>query len=344
MSGSEIARLNHELGNGAEVGFWLAHLASLPDKHESPVLPGEATCRRLLMKLGLTPQDAAEAATAILAIRKDRALSWLLAQCYSLIVDNMGDRPWLMHWPTLPTSLGVAGRYFYVAVFLAALPCVSQYHQDRGIPEDVTWASLSDLGEKVASHRRMYGVGGLGRQNWLLLPYTGQVYTLGRLQFQLAHGRTGLDTVADDVVGNGSRDRRCGPGADDAVLDIHVPASGPLVPQLCDESLRWAADFFADHFSEHDFAFGTCRSWLLDEQLAEYLAEDTNIVRFQRRFHLVPGVRNADQEMHKYMFAANSTGLGSIPPPRTRLEHAVLAHLEAGRHWRIRSGWCHLTR
>ena len=61
-----------------------------------------------------------------------------------------------------------------------------------------------------------------------------------------------------------------------------------MTAEACDASFAWAPRFFARHFPEDDYRVATCGSWLLDEQLAEYLPETSNIVQFQRRFRLVP--------------------------------------------------------
>ena len=75
----------------------------------------------------------------------------------------------------------------------------------------------------------------------------------------------------------------------------------------------------------------------MDDQLLDYLDADTNIVRFQRRFDLVPGARDDDAAPFKFVFHRQLAELDQIEP-RTRLEHAILNHLAAGKHWRTRTG------
>jgi GNAT-like C-terminal domain len=40
-----------------------------------------------------------------------------------------------------------------------------------------------------------------------------------------------------------------------------------------------------------------CTSWLLDDQLAAYLKPDSNIIRFQRRFSLLPDSSDGDDDV-----------------------------------------------
>ena len=86
---------------------------------------------------------------------------------------------------------------------------------------------------------------------------------------------------------------------------------------------------------------GTCTSWLLDPQLAEYLPAGSNIVRFQRRFQLVPRVRIDNESIVSYL--RGSSGASSDPAPReTALQRAVASHLAAGKDWHLRTGWLDL--
>ena len=83
----------------------------------------------------------------------------------------------------------------------------------------------------------------------------------------------------------------------------------------------------------------TCHSWLLDEQLREYLPPDANLVRFQQRFR--PAYQRsdpADETIVRYVFGRTSVDLEGLPR-RTTLERAVVNHLKAGRHWYGGAGW-----
>jgi len=198
--------------------------------------------------------------------------------------------------------------YFYVRVFLAALPAVRARHAELGVPADISRATLADLGNKMAIYRRTHGVGGLDRQSWLTRHFRGTLFRLGRLQF--------------DMLG--------------PVLDIHIPEDGPLTPAACDESLRAARPFFARHFGR-TYNRAICRSWLLDEQLADYLSDDSNIIRFQRRFQPTGPLEDGDHDVLEFVFRRHPADLSELPQ-RTALQRAVVKHLRGGGHWHITSG------
>jgi hypothetical protein len=150
-------------------------------------------------------------------------------------------------------------------------------------------------------------------QAWLTLHARGGVYQLGRLHHQRGGTAVGL----------------------------HVPEAGPLTPEAVDASLDEARAFFPRHFPDEHYTEFSCGSWLLDPRLLDYLPEDSNIARFQRRFELDPyeepeGI-DCDVEVLRFVFRTLSTPLDRLPR-RTALQRAVVDHLQAGGHWQWRRG------
>jgi hypothetical protein len=198
--------------------------------------------------------------------------------------------------------------FLYVWAFLAALPDVLRYHAARGIPEDVSWPTLADLGRSVEDTRRRTGAPGFDHAWWLTLHFRGGLYRLGRLQFN--RSRTGLG--------------------------VHIPRDGSLAPKACDASFARAREFFPRHFPAEAADDAWCTSWLLDPQLAEYLGSRSNIVRFGRRFTLTDELDDGDDDILSFVFGRKRP-LEELPQTTT-LERAIVAHLRAGRHWHVRRG------
>lgn len=279
----------------------------------------------MLRRLGLSGQDAAEAAGFAPCPDKEPELWWLLERCRHLLARSLGEPGPAWQWPSLPAALGGHGRWFFVHVFLAAAPDVRSWSAARGIPGDVVDATLADLGEKVGLHRVMHGVGGLDKQDWFTLHFRGAVHRLGALQYERV------------VLARGTV-----PGVEGAALSLHIPAEGPLTPDACEESLRRARAFFPACFPHWPAQRVVCVSWLLDPQLARYLGPETNIMRFQRRFRLAaPGEGGypGDGPIVEFVFRAASPVAVDQLPRRTTLQRAVADHLRAGGHWRMHPGW-----
>ncbi|MEV0383872.1 acyltransferase domain-containing protein [Nonomuraea sp. NPDC050643] len=304
---------------------WLDHLESVGGFEV--VLPGGGLADELL-RLTVPHEDV----NAILAARPEPGTPqwWLTERCAHSLVSTMGA----MEDPPPFQPLPELGPYFYVYVFLAALPHTRAHHRSLGIPEEVSWATFTDLGRNMAVHRKRFGTAGLHVPYWFMLHARGILYELGRLQFNLATlGRTTGETLRAAGL-------PLGPGSPS--LAVHVPGfHGPLTPEACDASFERARRFFPRHFPGHfpgsDRRVMTCGSWLLDEQLARYLPADSNILAFQRRFH--PLHRFDDGDVLSFVFGGDATADPAALPRRTRLERAIADHLTAGGTWYGRRGW-----
>src|SRR5690606_7298293 len=158
-----------------------------------------------------------------------------------------------------------------------------------GIPHEVAVAALSAVNECMELHKENTGFGGLGTKymNWLLLHVRGALHRLGRLEFEIktfgasvrvyksctdgrlqmildkgvveANGK--LTGIPVDASGEGGRqpislelsewELELRPGDD--VLSVHIPRTGKLLPEQCDESFDMAKKFYAAYYPERKF-------------------------------------------------------------------------------------------
>ncbi|OIV36671.1 hypothetical protein BIV57_14975 [Mangrovactinospora gilvigrisea] len=321
---------------GEHLALWTDRLAAIPEPVAPAELPAGPELETLLERLGVPEIDRPE----IAALRREvtapgSPLRWLLDRAAAEVIADRGRLNY-DPVPDLPLELGAAGRYFHAFVFLAAVPSVRAYHAELGVGDEVSWSSLADLGNKVDVYRRTFGVGGFDKQVWMNLPFRGVLYRLGRLQFNLGSHPDGE------------------PG-----LGVHIPEGGAMDPESCDASFARSAGFFQQFFPEYFRGEGkdgirvSCHSWLLDPQLAEYLPEQSNILRFQRRFSRPEsepwrqhepdekGLTQGDRGIVEFVFRRMVTTPEEIAalPAHSRLERAVLAHLADGKHWQGGHGY-----
>jgi hypothetical protein len=295
----------------------------------------------LLRRLGVEEADLAEIVAELPSDSRDETIWWLLERAVHGVLLDIDDPHAIRRMPALPMHLGPVARLFWIYAFLAAVEPIRQWHADHGVPDQVSWDTLADLGRQIRLFRQRTGRAGLDNQWWLSLHFRGALFALGRLQFnpfRLCTGPAGplfwydgavLQTMAPEF-------QRGAPA-----LGVHIPQAGPLTVAACDAAFSQAGTFFATHFPEDATNIAVCTSWLLDEQLADYLPADSNIVSFQRRFSLVPGSRQADSAPFQFVFGKSHEAAGQIEP-RTSLERTLIAHLASGGHWHLRTGWLKL--
>lgn len=225
-----------------------------------------------------------------------------------------------MTWPLPPPTCPL----LYAYALLGLTPLTEAGHRALGVSRDVTVATLSDIGEQVALHERIHGRPGMTAGWWLARHIALHLFALGRLQFERARAREDVGPITAGLP----------------YLDVHIPEAGPLTPTACDASLAAAPPFFARHFPGDGARWFACDSWLLDPQLADLLPEDSNILRFQRRFDVV-ATRADGGRVFEFVF--DRPDLDGVERPdltdlsrRTVLERAVCDFVGSG--GRLQSG------
>lgn len=302
-------------------GDALSSAELLPDGDELP---------QALLELGVPFDEVNALLSARGRLARDRGLRALFDEALRgqlAAIGTVGRPSGLPRgWPE-----GFDGAGYLSALLIVALaPHARAYHRARGITPAVSRMTLADLGRQLTVNR-WRGGGGLRNPAWLTLHFRGELYQLGRLQFQRIR-LTGQDAEESVAAGYG-----------EWALQIHVPDHcGPLSPAACDRSLALARDFFARHFPAEPHRTACIFSWLLDGQLGRYLAEDSNIIRFQRRFTpLRPPGPPDDANPLRYVFRDPGLPLAELPRD-TAVQRALVDHLRGGGHWHVVSGWLEL--
>jgi hypothetical protein len=275
-----------------------------------------------LRLLGFRDDDRADvlATTAAVLIRPDEiAVVQATAERLLPAIGRIAD-PWdgSLPWPWRPegTDSPYGAGVLELLALLATADEVRDFHASRGVADDDSWRALADLGQQVFVHRLTYGRFGIHTHDWLRVAWSGALYWLGRLQFNL-----------QPDIGDGGW-----------VISTHIPRSGPLSPAAVDASFAAARDFFAEHFADHPAHAFHCHSWLLDPELAAALPATSNMAQFQRRWALEGEPGNGDDDAVFFTFARRPPVELSSLPRDTTLQRVILDRLAAGDHWQVRHG------
>lgn len=231
------------------------------------VVPDPARLRELMHLLDVDPVD------------QDAVLRWRghltgadlerIAVLSDRLRAGIGD--WLGVWQreVFAGGEGIDSRLGHHVLPLFALiataPDVHAAHRRRGIDSEQSWHTLSDLGQQLRVCRRVHGVPSLATGSWLANAWSDGFAWLGRLQFELTRSPDG-----------------------EVVYGVHIPDTGPLLPEEVDAAFAEAARFFPQYYPEADPAprFFECDSWLLDPQVAAAVP-GSNMALFQQRWEIV---------------------------------------------------------
>ncbi|MGW7682410.1 acyltransferase domain-containing protein [Kribbella sp. NPDC054772] len=289
----------------------------------------------LMEYCGVDPADRKE----MLAARPDPEREpdwWAITAALAGEIERDVDLPipptGFRGWPAVPRDASAVGLFAAAWALLASVPRLRELHARRGVPESVTRTSVSALGGLMGTHRHLCGRPGVGLMSMWTPPlrFRGADYEFGRHAFT----RTQLG-MGDEVSGH--------------VLSLHIPPTGRLDAQASEESIATAVESFKRWYPEEPVSAFVCHSWLLDPQLAEYLRPESNIMRFQSRFDLLPYLppddpSEGDRDLMRLglQIAVPDHPLTeedlSAVPQETTLQRAFVEHLRAGRHWHHRTG------
>lgn len=117
----------------------------------------------------------------------------------------------------------------------------------------------------------------------------------------------------------------------DKVIALHIPVGGSLAPDEVDRTLELTKRFVAEYFPEWDYRGFTCESWLLDPQLEALLGDESNIVKFGRRFLRV-SVESGGRSPNYFVFMRpmdEEVDVSALTE-NTRLERALKDHYSKG--------------
>lgn len=75
---------------------------------------------------------------------------------------------------------------FYALVYLSCVPHLLERNGQRGVSREITLDTLTDLEIWIRNHHRKTGRFGLSETYWMARHFDGQIFKLGRLQFELS--------------------------------------------------------------------------------------------------------------------------------------------------------------
>ena len=119
---------------------------------------------------------------------------------------------------------------------------------------------------------------------------------------------------------------------EDDVISLHIPPDGSLSPESVDETIALTREFVARYLPDLNPRAFVCGSWMLDPQLEELMGEDSNIVKFGKRFMRMTQ-KSSGRDVFYFIFLKPHSAEFELEelPEHTRLERALKAHYLSGK-------------
>lgn len=173
-----------------------------------------------------------------------------------------------------------------LAVILKSAEKTRLKYKQKGISDDIFKSTFGDI--KIWCEN--CGNRGLENSNWLKNHINFELFRLGRLQFQLF-------ICSNPALNYSKLPLRYGEKA----VYIHIPQGEKLDYNECINSIKTADDFFKKYFPDYNYKYYFCESWLIFENNREFMAENSNIVKFMSLFDIHYSV-NAEAQAFERIF------------------------------------------
>jgi len=188
-----------------------------------------------------------------------------------------------------------------------------------GADETVYWDTFEDFRYKLLECKEVNDIWGVTTKYWYTKFFFGELFKLGRLQFQKFQFRGEEPYTFGDYTVN--------PG--DFVLNIHIPSSGePFDLAARMDSYRRAYAFFKPEDGK-PLAF-VCSSWLIYPPYRNILSPDSNIVSFMDDFDILGQTDTPTFDNAWRLYGRDALKPTAELPEKTSMQRAIKKHLLAG--------------
>lgn len=158
---------------------------------------------------------------------------------------------------------------------LCCLPVLKERYSQKGISEEIFYATCDDLRCKNGECMECKGVSGTFVASWYHGILAMKIFMLGRFEYEIWEYSDDEEykTACGKVLRKG-----------DFMLNLHIPSLGvSLTDERRYDSYRRAREFFLPMFPDGKAVF-CCNSWLLFPGNREFLPDGMNIRRFMDDF------------------------------------------------------------
>ena len=114
----------------------------------------------------------------------------------------------------------------------------------------------------------------------------------------------------------------------DKAINLHIPSGGSFSKEVLDDTIKEIKNFMKEYFPQVDYKAFVCHSWIIDTQLEELLGQDSNIVKFGKRFQRL-AMKSDGRGVFHFVFYHPSFDYDPVIselPENTRLEKAIKNH------------------
>ncbi len=172
-----------------------------------------------------------------------------------------------------------------LAVCTEYLKFTYDFYKGKGISDDIFKHTIGDIKIWCENNDNK----GLKNYDWIKNHLNGELFRLGRLQYQICRNFSNPTLNYKKLPINFS----------DNVVYVHIPQGEKLLLDDCRNSLKLPVNFFDKYFADFEYRYFFCESWLLYQDNIKYMKEDSNIIKFASLFDIAYSVKEDSQAIER---------------------------------------------
>lgn len=200
-----------------------------------------------------------------------------------------------------------------LAVILECAEKTRAFYNEKGISEKTLADTLDDIRIWCENNDNK----GLANYNWIKNHINGELFRIGRLQYQMFKCKSRTLRYSKLPFRYGEN-----------VLYVHIPQGEKLVYSDCVRSLKDAVAFFDKYFPDFKYNFFFSESWLLYEENWQFMEPSCNILQFSALFDVAYSVNNESQAIER-IFGRRQPKKENYPE-KTTLQRNAKAFMQSG--------------
>ena len=209
------------------------------------------------------------------------------------LAEKLGERPFMLR----------------MAFCLFCTDTMYEIFKEKGISDEVYLDSLIDLRIWAYTCMKNYGEWGMREFPWLANALRGELFRLGRLQFEYTH----LDHCGYDKHGVDYKEG-------DTVIGVHIPEDGRMTAEERLDSYKKAYKMFGNPVF-------ICETYLFYPKQYNFLPPNSNIVSFMNEFDIVYSEEDRSMKDMWRIFGLRDNYDPSGLPRETSLQRAYADHI-----------------
>lgn len=202
----------------------------------------------------------------------------------------------------------------HLAFLLRCALKVKPAYDEKGIPDEIYYDTMTDISYKVIECKTLHGVYGVDVFLWYHELFSMTTIKLGRLEY------TTSELVYDsyqDYVKKGDR-----------VYNLHIPSSGPLTYEAVIDSFKRAYKFFGCR----EYIVIHCGSWLVyPPYRRELYKKGSNLDIFCSLFDMIVEVETGKGAIYRWVFGKPDDTPESELPQNTSLQKNFVKYFREGK-------------